>query len=104
MELYRYLVDDFLIEYCRSLKPKDFTVKTENIARTKMGKREYLNNQLTRVLMSKLEAYFESTVEIPRIKIGKRQTVDTLIIEEAFLLAKILRGELKTWRPRVSIL
>ena len=24
MELYRYLIDDFLIEYCRNLKPKDF--------------------------------------------------------------------------------
>ena len=42
MEIYRYLIDDFLIEYCRNLKSKDFIVKTEKIARNKQGKREYL--------------------------------------------------------------
>ena len=50
MELYRYLIDDFLIEYCRNLKSKDFSIKSENIARKKTGKREYLNNKLTKRL------------------------------------------------------
>jgi len=54
-------------------------------------------------LMKKLNKLFEMNVEIPRIKVGKRQTIETLIIEEALLLAKFLRGELKIWRPRISI-
>jgi hypothetical protein len=32
--------------------------------------------------------FLESTVEIPRIKVGKRQTLETLINEEVLLLAK----------------
>ena len=100
MEIYRYLIDDFLIDYCRKLRPKDFIVKTENISRKKMGKRVYLNDQLTRKLMTKLEGYFESTVEISRIKIGNKQTLETLINEEALLFAKYLRKDCEKWLPR----
>jgi hypothetical protein len=35
---------------------------------------------------------------------GKRQTIETLINEEALLLAKFLRDEKETWTPRISIL
>jgi hypothetical protein len=45
--------------------------------------------------------HFESSVEIPRIKHGKRQTLDTLVSEEALLLAKFLRNEGKEWNPRL---
>jgi hypothetical protein len=38
-----------------------------------------------------------------RIKQGKKQTVDTLISEEALLLAKYLRNERKEWTSRVGI-
>jgi CRISPR-associated endonuclease Cas1 len=103
MELYRYLIDDFLIEYCIKLRPKDFVVKNEQSTRKKIGKREYLNNNLTRDLMTKLEVFFESTLDVPRIKVGKKQTVKTLIQEEALILAKFLRNELKTWAPRVCL-
>jgi hypothetical protein len=48
----------------------------------------------------KLNQFFESNVEIPRIKVGKRQTLETLISEEALLLAKYLRNEIKEWTPR----
>ena len=102
MELYRYLMDDFLIDYCRKLSSKDFIVKTENLGRKKRGKREYLNNHLTRKLMAKLEIYFETEVEIPRIRVGKKQTVETLINEEAYLFAKYLRRERQSWTPRVT--
>ena len=104
MELYRYLIDDFLIEYCRNLTSKDFIVKNEKNTRKKMGKREYLKNIQTRDLMTKLEIYFESIVEIPRIKVGTRQTFETLINEETLLLAKYLRVESKSWIPRISTL
>jgi hypothetical protein len=49
----------------------------------------------------KLNSYFEAYVEIPRIKHGKKQTLDTLISEEALLLAKFLRNERTDWNPRI---
>ena len=102
MELYRYLIDDFLIEYCRNLTPKDFVIKSEDYSKKRKGKREYLNESLTNEFIKKLNAYFESTVEIPRIKVGKRQKLETLIDEEALLLAKYLRDERKSWVPRIA--
>ena len=104
MELYRYLIDDFLIEYCRNLKPKDFTIKSENMTRNKIGKREYLNNKQTAELMKKLNNFFESTIDVPRIKVGKKQTVETLIAEEVLLFAKYFRKESREWNPRIVAL
>ena len=45
---------------------------------------------------------FEATVEIPRIKVGKKQSIETLINEEALLLAKFLRQEIDKWTPRIT--
>jgi hypothetical protein len=46
----------------------------------------------------------ELELEIPRIRIGKKQTIETLISEEALLFAKYLRGERATWTPRIAVL
>ena len=51
--------------------------------------------------MKALNKFFEFTVEIPRIKVGKKQTFEALINEEALLLAKYLRNERKHWIPRL---
>jgi len=102
IELYRYQVDNFLVGYARNLTPKDFIIKSEDYSKRRKGKREYLNEELTNKLIKKLNAYFEMTVEIPRIKVGKRQKLETLIDEEALLLAKYLRDERKSWVPRIA--
>jgi CRISPR-associated protein Cas1 len=102
-ELYRHLVDDFLAQYCRRLKKKDFTTKTESVSRKRKGKREYLDNPQTRDLMKRLNEFFECEVEVSRIRHGKRQTLDTLISEEALLLAKFLRDEREKWSPRIAV-
>jgi hypothetical protein len=39
---------------------------------------------------------------IPRIKAGERQTIETLINEEALLFAKYLRNETPAWSPRIA--
>jgi len=70
-ELYRHLIDDFLIQYCQTLGVKDFIVKTEDLSRKKKGKRVYLNDVQTRYLMRQLDKFFESTVEVPRIRMGR---------------------------------
>jgi len=88
----------------RRLRKKDFTTKPESASRKRKGKREYLNNVQTKDLMKRLYKYFEMEVEIPRIRIGRRQTIETLINEEALLFAKFLRGERATWTPRIALL
>jgi hypothetical protein len=60
-------------------------------------------NSKTRELMGKLETAFESKINIPRIKVGKKQTIKTLINEEVFLFAKYLRNEQRTWTPRLGL-
>ena len=102
-ELYRYLVDDFVIQFCQGLKKKDFTVKSESVSLKRKGKREYLNDAETRRMMKELNGYFESKVKIPLIRYGKRQRIETLINEEALLLAKFLRDEKKSWIPRIAL-
>ena len=68
--------------------------------RLKMGKKIHLCEFETDELAEDLNQFFERLIEIPRIKHGNRQTIDTLILEETLLFAKFLRGERKTWIPR----
>lgn len=104
VELYRFLIEDFLIQECREYGMKDFTFKTEIVQGKRMAKRQYLNNAKTHDLMSKINQLFEKKVEIPRIYSGKSQTLETLINEEALLFAKYLRDERETWIPRIATL
>ncbi len=53
--------------------------------------------------MTKLNFFFESTIEIPRINVGRRQIIETLMNEEAFLFAKYLRSKKEDWLPRIGI-
>lgn len=54
--------------------------------------------------MTALETFRETDVEIPRIKHGKKQTIETLIREEAQLFAECLRTKNKEWKPRNALL
>ena len=58
---------------------------------------------MTNEFIKRLNVYFRSKVEVPRIRVGKRQEIETLINEEALLLAKYLRNEKKSWIPRIAI-
>jgi CRISP-associated protein Cas1 len=53
-ELYGYLIDDFIIQYCKSLAKRDFTFKTGKMPAQKKGKREYPNNAETKDFTAKL--------------------------------------------------
>jgi CRISPR-associated protein Cas1 len=103
-DLYRYLIDDYLIERCRKLRKKDFVAVTDFMMRLKMGKRIHLIEYEADSLAEGLNLFFDRFVEVPRVKHGNRQRVDTLISEEAFLLAKYLRNESKDWVPRILTL
>jgi CRISPR-associated protein Cas1 len=100
-EIYRFIIDDFLIKYCQGIKKKDYIIKIEDISPTKSIKRQYLNDYKTDELMGAIDELFKSQFEISRIRNGKRQGFDTLIGEEAMLFGKYLRDERKTWVPRI---
>lgn len=102
MELYRYLIDDFVVQFCSKLKRKDFTVKYEELSPRRKGKREYLNDLQISVLAKNLNYYFQTKVSIPRMRMGCQQEIETLINEEALLLAKYMRSEMETWKPRIA--
>ena len=55
--------------------------------------REYLSDAKSNDLMRGFCAYLDLTVEIPRVCNGEKSTIQTLISEEAGLLAKYLRDE-----------
>jgi CRISPR-associated protein Cas1 len=50
-ELYRYLVDDYIIQFCQGLKEKDFITKTEDASKNRKGRREYLKDEFTNEIM-----------------------------------------------------
>jgi CRISPR-associated endonuclease Cas1 len=99
-EVFRYLIDGFLIEYSKELTPKDFKARTVSF-NNKKGKRMYLNESKTDDLMKKLHGYFGSKVDVPRIGRGHSQEIESLIGEEAFLLARYFRNEKRDWVPRI---
>jgi CRISPR-associated protein Cas1 len=101
-ELYRYLIDDFLINYCQRISKDDCQMKIESASHGKKGKREYLTDSKTTTLLDELNNFFETSVEVKRIRNGEHQTIETLINEEALLFAKYLRRENKTWIPRIA--
>jgi len=77
-------------------------MKTESASHGKKGKREYLTDLETKNLLDELNRFFESMVEVKRIRNGEHQTLETLINEEALLFARYLRGESKGWIPRIA--
>jgi hypothetical protein len=79
-------------------------VQGERTTRKRWGKREYLNGSRTRELEQGLDELFGDMVEVPRIRHCSRQTLETLINEEALLLAKYLRDERKAWIPRMTMI
>ena len=61
-----------------------------------------MNDVQTRDLTNRLNELFELEVEVPRIRVGEKQTIETLINEEALLFAKYLRNEKPNWIPRIT--
>ena len=78
-------------------------MKTEDFSAKRKEKREYLNDSLTRNLIKSLNDYFQTKVEIPRIRVGRKQEVETLINEEAMLLGMHLRSKKNDRVPRITL-
>jgi len=59
----------------------------------KKGKKIHLKEYETDSLAEDLNAFFDRMVDVERIKVGKRQAIDTPISEEVLVFAKFLRNE-----------
>jgi CRISPR-associated protein Cas1 len=100
IEPYRYLMDDCTLRFGQTLRKTDFKVKIEEYP-DRRKTRMFLSEEKKRAFMDNLEREFERIVLIPRIRRGKKQTVETLINEEALLFASYLRNEKEDWKPRI---
>jgi CRISPR-associated protein Cas1 len=98
-ELYRYVVDDSIIQFSAKLRKTAFR-KVYFGSKPKIP-RLFLKSEKNREFERFLHGCFNVKVEIPRIRHGKRQTVETLINEETLLLAMFLRNEVREWNPRI---
>jgi hypothetical protein len=101
-ELYRRLIYDFIILYSYKLKESDFILKEETSSANRKGKRQYLNDEKTNEFIKKLNTYFLTVFEIPRINIGKKQELESLISEGTSLFAIYLPCERPTWIPTIA--
>lgn len=102
MELYRYLIDDFLLERRMKFHKKDFVLKTDTEIKLRLyNKRFVLTDYETHGLTEDLFKFFERYVSVKRVNHGDRQTVDSLITEESKELARYLRNEIREWQPRM---
>ncbi len=68
------------------------------------GKREYLNDSQARDLVKDLNQYFQRKMRIPRMRMGDKQEIETLVNEEAQLFARYVRDEKNKWIPRIVVL
>jgi CRISPR-associated protein Cas1 len=59
MELYRYLIDSLIIDFSQALTSKDFTIKKEWVSASRLGKREVLGVEKTRMLARRLNQLFQ---------------------------------------------
>ncbi len=62
-EIYRHLIDDFVIEFSRKLRKRNFRTKTADFSSKKKGKREYLDDVTTKELIHSLNMYFKKEVD-----------------------------------------
>jgi hypothetical protein len=74
---------------------------TDFIMNLRMGKKIHLCEYETDELADALNSLFNRVVAIPRIRHGFKQTLDTLISEEALLLSKYLINDSEKWFPRI---
>jgi len=89
----------FNLKYARLFFPERSKASTVFCSR---ALRIVLTDYETNGLTEDLFRFFERMVNVPRIMHGNRQSIDTLINEEALLFAKYLRHEIKEWQPRIA--
>lgn len=87
-ELYRYLVDDFLLERSLKFHENDFMAKTDTRIKLRAyPKRLVLRENETNELVDNICSFFDTTVNVARIKVGYKSTINTVIDARVLSLA-----------------
>jgi CRISPR-associated protein Cas1 len=92
-EIFRGLIDEFLIDYSQKLKEDDFEDK---------GGRMFLKREESYRLIKAINELFDRRIKHQRIKrFGEYSKIRTAIREEPIKLAQYLRGDKERYEPVV---
>ena len=98
-EPYRPLVDNFLIEYIKKLKTKDF----EANYRSKKP-RVFLKHEESSKLISELNSFLDNKIKKQRArKFGIYSKIKTIIKEDTEKLARYFNQEINNWNPTIIL-
>jgi CRISPR/Cas system-associated endonuclease Cas1 len=90
-EIFRGLIDEFLIGYSQKLDNSDFEMK---------GERMFLKRKESYKMIKAINGLFDKRIEHQRIKkYGESSKIRTAIREEAIKLAQYLREETEDYEP-----
>lgn len=94
-EIFRSLIDEFLIDYGHRLNENSFENKSN---------RMFLKQKESYKMIKAINELFDKRIKHQRIKkFGKYSTIRTAIKEEAIKLAQYLRGEKDDYQPFVML-
>jgi CRISPR-associated protein Cas1 len=94
-EVFRGLIDEFLVEYSQKLNEDDFENKNG---------RMFLKRKETYKMIKAINVLFDKRIQHQRIKkYGKYSTIRTAIREEPIKLAQYLRGENESYEPVIFV-
>jgi CRISPR-associated protein Cas1 len=95
-EIFRGLIDEFLIGYSQKLKEDDFEKK---------GERMFLKRKESYKMIKAINELFDKRIQHQRIKkYGERSKIRTAIREEPIKLGQYLRGEKERYVPAKCLL
>ncbi len=95
-EIFRGLIDEFLIDYGQRLNENSFENK---------GERMFLKQKESYKMIKVINGLFDKRIKHQRIKkYGKHSKVRTVIREEPIKLAQYLRGEKENYEPAEALL
>ena len=93
-EIFRTLIEDFLVTYHQNLEPESFEQK---------GKRTFLKPKQKLKLILQINHLFKKKIPYVRRNYSKLTTIRTVINEEPIKLAQFLRGDRANYKPTRSV-
>ena len=88
--MFRYLIEDFLLEYHQNLEPECFELK---------GKRVFLKEKEKLKLILEVSNLLKRRIPYERRNYSKTVKINTILQEETLKLAKFLRGKNEIFEP-----
>lgn len=94
-EVFRALIEDFLIEYHQNIEPESFEEK---------AKRAFLKQEEKLKMILELNQLFKKKVPYNRRNYSKTSTIQTIIKEETIKLAQYVRGSKSMYAPIFEVI